>query len=59
MAKTEVLHIRLTTEEKERIRVSAQTKYLDSSTWARMVIMRAVDKSEHKREKKRASEAGG
>ena len=43
MAKTEFLQIRVTPEDLVRIREAAEADHLDTSTWARRVILRAVD----------------
>ena len=46
VARTQFLQIRVTPEEKKRVEAAAQSTYLDSSTWARMVILRAIDEAE-------------
>ena len=42
-SKTEFLQIRLTLEDRERIARVAKSEYLEPSTWARQVILRAVE----------------
>jgi hypothetical protein len=42
MAKTEYLQIRLRPEDRERLRQAAAAEYLDVSTWARQVLLKAV-----------------
>jgi predicted transcriptional regulator len=49
MPKTEFLQIRLSPEDRERLRTIAQADHLDMSTWARRVILQALDKWESKR----------
>ena len=51
MAKTEFLHIRLSREDKRRVAAAARATHLDASTWARMVILKAVEEVERKEEK--------
>ena len=46
MAKTEFLQIRLTPEDRERLLRVAATDHLDASTWARQVILKALDRKE-------------
>lgn len=43
MAKTEFLQIRLTPEDLQRVRRAAEADHLDTSTWARRVILKALD----------------
>jgi len=43
MAKTEFLQIRVSPEDMARIREAAEADHLDTSTWARRLILRAVD----------------
>lgn len=50
MAKEQFLHIRLSREDKDRVRAAAEANYLDTSTWARQVIMRAVERVEEERD---------
>lgn len=47
--KTAFLHIRLSREDKERVKQAAEGNYLDASTWARMTIMKAVEEYEQAR----------
>ncbi|CAN5835753.1 hypothetical protein BH23GEM6_BH23GEM6_24000 [soil metagenome] len=42
MAKTEFLQIRLTPEDRQRIDRVATAAHLDTSTWARQALLRAV-----------------
>lgn len=44
--KSDFLHIRLSPEDKQRVLRVARASYLDGSTWARQVIMRAVERFE-------------
>lgn len=46
MAKTDFLQIRVAPDDLSRIRKAAEADHLDTSTWARRVILRAVDKWE-------------
>ncbi len=50
MAKTVFLQIRLTKEEKRRLERAAKATYLETSTWARMVLLKAAN---HVREEER------
>lgn len=43
MTKTSFLQIRLSPEDRERIDRVAKADHLDSSTWARRAILRAVE----------------
>ncbi len=45
VARTVFLQIRLTEDEKRRVESAAKATYLDMSTWARMIILRAVEHS--------------
>ena len=49
MAKERFLHIRFSHEDKKRVEAAAKTDHLDTSTWARQVIMRAVERVERER----------
>jgi len=53
MAKTEFLQIRLTHEDRERLRRVAAADHLDVSTWARRVILMALDKWERREPKRK------
>lgn len=53
MAKTEFLQIRITPADLARIRGAAEADHLDTSTWARRALLRAVTEWE----KQRAAEA--
>jgi len=46
MAKTQFLQIRLTAEDRRRIDRVAAANHLESSTWARQVILRALEEAE-------------
>ncbi len=46
MPKTEFLQIRVSPGDKGRIEQAAEAQYLDASTWARAVILRAVEEWE-------------
>jgi hypothetical protein len=46
MAKSEFLQIRISAEDKKRIRDAAVADHLDQSTWARRAILKAVEASE-------------
>ena len=41
--KTEFLQIRLTVEDRERITRIASSDHLEPSTWARRILLKAVD----------------
>ncbi len=43
MAKSKFLQVRVTAEDKARIERVAHAHYIDTSTWARMTVMQAVD----------------
>jgi hypothetical protein len=45
-AKTDALLIRLTPEDRARLQRTAEAHYLDTSTWARQVLLRAVAEQE-------------
>jgi hypothetical protein len=49
MAKTEFLQIRLAPEDLTRIREAAEEDHLEASTWARRVLLRAVEGAERRR----------
>lgn len=51
MAKSKFLQVRVSEEEKARIERAAQAHYIDTSTWARMKIMQAVDAWERQKER--------
>ena len=46
MAKEHFLHIRFSKKDKQRVAAAATVNHLDTSTWARQVIMRAVERIE-------------
>lgn len=41
--RSEILHVRLSPEERERLRRAAKVEYLDQSAWARRAILQALD----------------
>lgn len=41
--RTEILHVRLSPEERERLKAAADAEYLDQSAWARRAILLALD----------------
>ena len=47
-AKTDALLIRFTPEDRARLQRVAAAEYLDASTWARQLLMRAVADAEAK-----------
>ena len=49
MAKTEYLQIRLTPQDRERLRQAAEAEFLDASTWARQVLLRSVAEWEQRK----------
>ena len=49
MAKEQFLHIRFSQEDKKRVEAAAKLDHLDTSTWARQLIMRAVERVERER----------
>ncbi len=49
MAKEQFLHIRFSKKDKKRVAAAATVNHLDTSTWARQVIMRAVERVERER----------
>jgi len=51
MAKEQFLHIRLSKKDKQRVEAAAKASYLDMSTWARMVMMQAVERVEAGRDR--------
>lgn len=42
MPKTQVLQIRLTDADMARLKKAAEAEYLEPSTWARQVLLRAL-----------------
>jgi hypothetical protein len=44
--KTDALLIRLTPEDRVRLQRVAESNYLEASTWARQILMRAVAEAE-------------
>lgn len=59
MAKTEFLQIRITPEDRDRIRAVAEADHLDASTWARRAILQAVETWEMHRERTAAHTTPG
>ena len=47
--KTEFLQIRMTRADRERLQEVAAAEHLDTSTWARQVLLKAVEKREAQR----------
>lgn len=47
--KTEFLQIRMTPEDRERLQEVAAGEHLDVSTWARQVVLKAIEKREAQR----------
>ncbi len=45
-AKTDALLIRLTPEDRARLQRAADAHYLEASTWARQILLRAVTEAE-------------
>ena len=41
--RTEILHVRFSPEERERLKAAADAEYLDQSAWARRAILLALD----------------
>lgn len=54
MPKTEFLQIRLKPDDRERLKRAATADHLDVSTWARRVILIAVEKWERRKSERRA-----
>jgi predicted transcriptional regulator len=46
MAKTEFLQIRISPEDRDRMRRLAESEHLDLSTWARRALLQAVERFE-------------
>ena len=53
MPKTSFLQIRLAPEDRQRIDRVAAAEHLDASTWARIVLLRAIEKKEAAERRKR------
>ena len=51
MAKTQFVQIRFSPEDRERLFEAAAANHLDPSTWARQIIMRAIEDWEKKTQK--------
>ncbi len=47
--KTQFLQIRVSSEDRDRIRKAADAEYLEASTWARQAILRAVEAYEREK----------
>jgi predicted transcriptional regulator len=43
MPKSQFLQIRVSPEDKKRVRRAAEADHLDQSTWARQAVLKAVD----------------
>jgi len=52
MAKTEFLQIRVSPEDKKRIKRVAEADHLDQSTWARRAVLKAVEAGERSADRK-------
>lgn len=50
MAKSEFLQIRLSPKDRARIKKVADAEHLETSTWARRVLLKAVEEWERKHE---------
>jgi uncharacterized protein (DUF1778 family) len=48
-ARSEIVHVRLSAEERERLQRAAATDHLALSTWARQAILRALAQWESRR----------
>ena len=57
-AKTDALLIRLTPEDRARLQRVAERLYLDTSTWARTVLLRAAAEAEATPERSRTAPSG-
>jgi hypothetical protein len=49
--RTEILHVRLSEEESERLRRAAEADYIKVSTWARRAILRSLEQWETRRQR--------
>ena len=49
MIKSEFLQIRMSPEDRERLKIAASAQHLDSSTWARKLILDQLERWEDKR----------
>lgn len=59
MAKTDFLQIRVTPDDLSRIRKAAEADHLDTSTWARRLILRAVGEWEKRSAEGASDSASG
>jgi len=57
MAKTEFLQIRLSPEDRERLKLAAEKDHLDVSTWARQVILKEIDRRESRKRSRKSKTA--
>jgi hypothetical protein len=48
MPKDQILQIRLSAQDRDRLRKAAKEEFLDASTWARKVILEALAARERK-----------
>ena len=55
MPKTNFLQIRLAPDDRKRLERVAQAEHLDASTWARRVLLKAIEEWEEKRRKGKGS----
>ena len=49
--RTEILHVRLTEEEFDRLRYAAEADFIKPSTWARRAILRSLEQWEARRQR--------
>lgn len=54
--RTDILHVRLTDAERERLHVAAEGSHLRDSTWARQAILRALEHWEERQRLKAVAE---
>lgn len=59
MAKTEFLQIRFSPEDRQRLLNAAAGNHLDPSTWARQVVMKAIENWEKTQKAGSASKQKG
>lgn len=59
MAKTVFLQIRITPQDRDRLKVAATQDYLDLSTWARRVLLSKLDEMDVSAPSGRASRGSG
>ena len=59
MAKTEFLQIRLTSSDRLRVERAANADHLEPSTWARQILLKALDAADNQLERHQATRDGG